>query len=269
VTESAAKAIFLVGSLPLGMATSGSDIDLIVLIDERTDLVNPDGAIANNDRELTFINEADPLLAGMFLTERAGIYLDIQVAITPTIHQIQSRLRRRGPELSDSEVRTLGRLGTGWLLWQSEGYLQRHALTLNDPALAVYCCTKNFVSALIHRRKALKGLELDDLVLALQMGRSSVEHAYIAYFASEGLPYLGPKWPAQIGGARGAAERLRRHPLLAEAIPLLFPTYDPSRAAAAQYLREVGDFLAAMQALIEQKMLFRIAFNACPQIGTA
>jgi hypothetical protein len=31
----------------------------------------------------------------------------------------------------------------------------------------------------------------------------------------------------------------------------------------------VGEFLASMQTLIEQKLLFRIAFKACPQIGAA
>jgi hypothetical protein len=280
IAPAAPKAIFLVGSLPLGMATSSSDIDFVVLIDSRAALLNENSALANTDQQLQFSNDTDALLAGMYLTQRAGIYVDLQVAITPEIRRVQSRLRRRGPELTENEIRILGRLSTGWLLWQSDDYLKSTAVVLNDPALNIYVCTKSFVSALIHCRKGLKALDVDDLVLALQLGRSSVELAYLAYFASEGIPYLGAKWPAQIGGARAAPERLQRHPLLRESIPLLFPTYNPTTkdsavqnllaaASAAQYLRDVGDFLASMQALIEQKTLYRIAFKACPQIGTA
>jgi hypothetical protein len=266
VAETAPKALFLVGSIPLGMASSASDIDFIALVDSRNALLNREGSIANNDRQLEFSNETDALLAGMFLLQKAGVYLDVQVAITPEIHRVYSRLRRRGPELSESEIRTLGRLGTGWLLWQSEGYLERNRTVLSDPMLGVYCCTKNFVSALIHRRKALKALDGDDIVLALHLGRSSVELAYLAYFASEGMPYLGAKWPAQVGHAREASERLSRHPLLKQGTPLLFPSCQPG-LTSAHYLRDTGDFLTSMRRLIEQKTLFRIAFEACPQIG--
>lgn len=268
VSPRAPKAIFVVGSLPLGMATSGSDVDVIVLVDDRSELRDVEGSIVNTDQQMEFSNESDALLAGMFLTLKAGILIDLQVAITPAIHRVQKRLRRRGPELTDSEIRTLGRLGTGWLLWESEGYLKHHALSLNDPILCIYCCTKHFVSALVHWRKALKAVDLEDAVLALNLGRSSVELGYLAYFASEGLPYLGAKWPAQIGHARGSAERMSRHRLLGEATRLLFPNYEPTRTYTLDYLRDVSDFLASMQALIEEKLLFRIAFKACPQIAS-
>jgi hypothetical protein len=266
VEPSAPKAIFLVGSLPLGMATSGSDVDLIVLVDSKTALLNREGNSANSEQHLEFSTDNDVLQAGMFVTLFEGILVDLQVAITPAIHRIQSRLRRRGPELSEGEVRTLGRLSTGWLLWQSAGYLEGNALSLNDPALSIYCCTKNFVTALIQLRKATKTLEHDDIPLTLQLGRSSVEMAYLAYFASEGFAYLGCKWLAQIGYARGAAQRVSQHPLLKEGVRLLFPAFESTPTDAAQYLQAVREFHAAMQGLIEKKILFRIAFKACPQI---
>jgi hypothetical protein len=266
VSPSAPKALFLVGSLPQGMATSGSDIDIIVLVDDRKDLMAGDHSIANSGQQMVFSNDSDPLLAGMHLMLKAGILIDLQVAITPAIHEVQRRLRRRGPDLNENEIRTLGRLGNGWLLWESEGYLRRNAVLLDDPALRVYCCTRNFVSALLHRRKGLKAVDLEDFVLATHLGRSSVELAYLAYFASEGLPYLGAKWPAQLGHARGAAQRLAEHPVLKEGIRLLFPGCEPLRSVTLGYLEEVAEFLARMQALIERQVLFRIAFQACPQI---
>lgn len=269
VTATAPKAIFLVGSLPLGMGTSGSDIDLVVLIDDRTALLKGAASIANSDQQLEFSSDHDPLLAGMFVTLENGILVDLQVVITPMIGSVYGRLRRRGPELSEGEIRTLGRLSTGWLLWQSEGYLEQSGVVLKDPALEVYCCTKDFVAALINRRKAVKALDLGDIPLALQLARSSVEWAYLAYFASEGMAYLGSKWLAQIGHAHGAADRVRQYPLLEQGVPLLFPPYEPSPARASGYLQLVSEFLASMRALIEQKVLFRIAFQACPQIGCA
>jgi hypothetical protein len=268
VSAGAPKAIFVVGSLPLGMGTSGSDVDVIVLVDDRSALREVQGSIVNSNQQMEFSNASDALLAGMFLMLKSGILIDLQVAMIPGIHLVQKRLRRRGPELTESEVRTLGRLGTGWLLWESTGYLQRHALSLNDPTLGIYCCTKHLVSALVHWRKALKAVDLEDVVLALNLGRSSVELGYLAYFASEGMPYLGAKWPAQIGHARGAAERLVRHPLLVEATRLLFPTYELTRKYALDYLRNVSDFIGSMQVLIEEKLLYRIAFKACPQLAS-
>jgi hypothetical protein len=93
--------------------------------------------------------------------------------------------------------------------------------------------------------------------------------AYLAYFASEGLVYLGVKWLAQLGFARGAQERLVRHPLLKEGLHLLFPVFGSNEAETARYLLEVGEFLKAMRALIEEQILFRIAFKACVQIALA
>jgi hypothetical protein len=261
-------AIFLVGSIPLGMATSGSDIDLIALVDNRAALRAIEHNSANNDQRLEYASEGDTLLAGMFANLRAGILVDLQVAITPTIRRIHTSLRRRGPELSDSEVRTLGRLSTGWLLWQSDAYLERNCVALKDPALDVYCCTKSFVSALIHRRKAGKALDLGEVQLALHLGRSAVEMAYLAYFASDGIPYVGAKWLMLIGRTRDARERTTRHPLLRDGVQLLFPA-DDSIAAAAQFLSDVQIFLKSMRCLIEQKVLYKIAFSACPQIASA
>jgi hypothetical protein len=267
--DTAPRAILSVGSIPLGMGTRGSDIDLIVLVDARESLLNNEKRLANSRHQASFSNEADSLVATSFLELHAGLLVDIQVALAHSIRDIYARLRRRGPELSETEVRILGRLKTGWLLWQSESYLERNCIDWTNRTLDVYCCTRNFVTALTHQRKATKALELHDVVLALQLGRGSVEMAYLAYFASEGLVYLGAKWLAQLGFARGAHERLGRHPLLRQSLHLLFPVFTATEAEAAQYLRDVGEFLRSIRGLIEQQILFRIAFKACVQIAAA
>jgi Nucleotidyltransferase domain len=269
VQAAAPKAIFVVGSIPLGMGTSGSDIDLVVLADGRTALVSGEERVANSDQQIEFSSESDMLLARTSLTLMQGILVEVQVVLTPTIHQVYRRLRRRGPELSEVEMRTLSRLSRGWLLWETAGYLQESGLYLRDPSLAVYCSTRSFVSALLQRGKAARALERSDIPLALHHGRLSVEDAYLAYFASEGLPHLGSKWLAQIGRAPDAAQRVARHPLLAEGIRLLFPTLFSSVADTAPYLREASDFVVAMRSLIERNIRFRIAYAACPQIASA
>jgi hypothetical protein len=246
------------------MATSGSDADLIVLVDDREALLNT-GA-ANNKESLAFSNESDALRAGLFIDVLGGITVEVAVVITPSIKRVFARLRSKGPELSESEIMMLGRLRTGWLLMQSDQYLTRSGVALNDPVLDTYCSVRHFLFALIYRHKAIRALDLADIPQTLHLGRLSVEMAYLAYFASEGFPYLGPKWLAQIGHARGASARVSRHPLLKDGLELLFPAYPVGPGEARQYLRAVTEFLTAMRALIEQKTMFRIAFNVCRQI---
>ena len=262
-------ALFSVGSIPLGMGTRGSDLDLIVLVDRKEALSSIEGSAVNNSQRASFVNETDALLAATFMQLHEGLLVEVQVALTPAIRSVYARLRRKSPELSETEVRILGRLRTGWLLWETEGYLERNSINWNDRALAVYCCTRNFVTALTHQRKAAKALELHDVTLALQLGRACAEMAYLSYFASEGLVYLGVKWLAQLGFAREAQERLVRHPLLGQNLNLLFPVFGANEAQATRYLQEVGEFLRAMRALIEKQILFRIAFRACVQIALA
>lgn len=268
-TSDTPRAIFSVGSIPLGMGTRGSDVDVIVLIDSRETLSGDAVHAANNSQHASFVNENDALLGGVFIQLLGGVLVDVQVAMIPAIRDIYTRLRRRSPELNEIEIRILGRLRTGWLLWETDGYLERNAVDFNDRTLAVYCCTRNFVAALTHQRKAAKALELNDVPLVLHLGRSSVEMAYLAYFASEGFLHLGVKWLAQLGFAQGAQERLARHPLLKQNLQLLFPGFSSTQAEAAQYLREVGTFLTSIRGMIEKQVLFRIAFSACPQIAAA
>ena len=266
VHAEAPKTAYLTGSIPLGMATHGSDVDLVVLIDDKTALIDPEvGQKKNTDRSLAFANESELVRAGLFLRVMNGVTVEVSVAMMPVVKRIYQRLRGKGPEMSEVEIMTLSRISTGWLLWQTDDHLQRAELTLPDPALDIYCSTKHFSYSLIYKLKARRALELDDVPQALYLGRSSVEAAYLAYFASEGMSYLGAKWLAQIGHARGAPDRVRRYPLLKEGIPLLFPSYGPG-SDPETYLRATVQFLHEMRDLIEQKMLFRIAFSACPQI---
>lgn len=265
IDPTAPRAVILVGSIALGMAASASDVDLIVLVDDRSALVRGDTHRANSAQELEFSSPSDAI-AATYLTMREGIVVETSVAIAPAIEQIYTRLRGRGQELSETEIRVLGRLTAGWLLSQTDGYTESHAAILKDPALLVYCCTKAYVSALHEIAKSKRALQSSDMPLALNHGRLSVEAAFLAYFASEGLPYLGTKWLAQVGHAQGAAERVARHPLLVQGIALLFPQYPTDRAQIDHYLASVSKFMTSMRALIEQKTRFRIAFQACPQI---
>jgi hypothetical protein len=264
VSLAAPKALFLTGSIPLGMATSGSDIDFIALVDGKDAIVSDSkAAVTNTAQRLSFSSESDPLRAGLFMTEMNGVMVELAILLTPAVRRIYERLRSRGPDLSDLEIMMLGRLRSGWLLTQSEDYLKRHGINLADPVLDVYCATRYFSYALMYRKKAIKAHELTDVSQALHLGRLSAEMAYLTYFASEGLPYLGAKWLAQLGHAHGAAERVQRNPLLQKGIPLLFPSH---QSDPAEHLQALSQFLTSMRGLIEQKTRFKIAFIACPQI---
>jgi hypothetical protein len=126
LTDSAEKAIFLVGSLPLGMASAGSDVDFIVVVDAAAQMLSKEsGRVVNNDQRFAFVNDSNLLVASAFVTLMNGIAVEVQVAIAPGINRIYKRLRCRGPELNESEIMILGRLSRGWLLWESEGFLGR------------------------------------------------------------------------------------------------------------------------------------------------
>lgn len=265
IVPEAERAIFLVGSLPLGMATDTSDIDFIVLVDNREALSN--SFSANSNMHLSFSNANDLLVAGEFVTMINGVALDVHIVVTSTVKQIYARLQCPRPMLSENEIKTLSRLSTGWLLWQSDRYLDRNALTLSDPALDVYCCTKNFALALTFLENALAARDLADVPLALHLGSSSVQMAYLAYFSSEGYSCLGRKWLAQIGHAVGAAERVSRQPLLKQSLHLLFPSIESTADDVAAYLHDVSQFLASIRRLIEIKPHLRNAFSSRPQIA--
>lgn len=265
IAPEAERAIFLAGSVPLGMATNTSDLDFIVLVDSKRALVCHELPV-NSNRSLAFSNGNDPLVVAEFITLTTGVSLDVQVVVTSTIKQIYSRLQRPRPVLSDGEIKTLSRLSTGWLLWQSDGYLERNEAAFSDPALDVYCCTKNFASALNFLESALTAREQADVSLARHLGSASAEMAYLAYFSSEGYSCLGRKWLAQLGHAIGAAERVRQEPRLKQSICLLFPTGESTESDVASYLKAVSEFLSYIRCLIEQKPYFLRAFSNCPEI---
>jgi len=218
------------------------------------------------EQKMSYSSESDPLRARLFIAVINGITVEIAAVLVSGIQRVHARLRSPGPDLDENEVMVLGRLGTGWLLTESAEYLARSGISLSDKNLHVYCSVKRWIFALAYRYKSLKALALADIPQALHLGRLSMESAYLAYFASEAFPYLGAKWLAQIGHARGARERTERHPLLKEGVPLLFPAFLTEASAVEAYLGSVTSFLTAMRSLIEQKTLFRIAYQACPQI---
>lgn len=114
--------------------------------------------------------------------------------------------------------------------------------------------------------ESLGYLGCQDFTLALQLGRLAVELSYLAYFASEGMPYLGSKWLAQIGHARRAVERLSRAPPSLGRYTFAISYVHSGTSWSASTFASRRGILTAMRHLIEEKTLFRIAFHACPQV---
>jgi len=118
---------------------------------------------------------------------------------------------------------TLGRLSTGWLLWQSDDYL---------PACrALSCATDLLISTqpmalfIQPHLSAQAGRALSSVTSAITPARrTSVEAAYLAYFASEGHAISG----SEVAGADRSRHRrgrqVKRNPLLLKGSNL-FPRY--------------------------------------------
>jgi hypothetical protein len=266
VAPGTANAIFVVGSIPLGLATGGSDVDLIAVIDDKQRILPSAVHGRNTDVAFSYVNDADALLAGNFLRLHNGIQVDVTVAIWPSVCAVYERLRRPGPELAEQEIRVVSRLQTGWLLAASQPFEGADARLKAERVLDIHCSTRSFVFAVIYREKGIKALAAGQLDVATQYGRQAVEMACASYLASEGLSYLGDKWLAFLRRGSRTIKHSLPQSLRDNAAALLFPELKEESRRVESYHARVTGFLTEMRNVIVAKPVFRIAFQACALI---
>lgn len=259
------RAIFVAGSMPMGLATSISDIDFIVVVDSQDAIIPGAASTRNSDSALAFSNDADPLSIGHFIHLINGIEVDINIVLMSRIEAIAHRLKLPGPELSDAEVLTLGRLKKAWLVSKSDGFMDDWDAFLSSYSFEVFCATRHFWLSLKMLEKARKAASMGDFPVALYLARLSTECGYLSYFASRGYCALGTKWLKFVAvfdfqGDGGAKQ------LFNESIPLMFPRYHMDAAELERHLEDIGRFLRATREAIETDVRFKIAFAVCPQI---
>lgn len=269
--------VVLGGSIPLGLGSPASDVDLLILLDPPSTTGN--GTAGNGVPALpqqdprtgvvfsaTFASDGGTRLAsGEVVAMMGGVEVNGQLLSAVAVGELIRRGVGARVSLTAHEIGLLSRLKTGWTLLRGPSFDRHCGALLSGNALEIHAVTWYLVGA-VQELEDARAAVADSPMLALHLGRSCAERCVLAYFASRGFAYLGSKWLRALE-PDSPAHRLRA---LADGIPggfaaleLMFPARDD---AAEAYLDRVAALVATTRQVIEQDRAFRIAFSLCPQL---
>lgn len=264
---------WLVGSIPAGVATALSDIDILVCVPAAAPLRFPRARVENG---MLFSGEQlarrDGLQLGdLVLLLEDGIELDVSVITQEGLAALCEQVQRGGSGITSQQVLILGRLLRGWSL---TGPSPVHAMLTSlreSRALDIHCTVRCLVGAHKHLEDARAALD-DVPLLASHLARAAVEKCFEAAFASSGELAVGMKWlrraavVAQRTGARGEAMAVLR----LEGEPLLFPANDVrDPAEAGAYVDAVQRLFRHVVDLVSRDVAIRIAIRGSAQLRLA
>ena len=260
--------VVLGGSLPLGLGTPASDVDLLVLLDDADQEMLPkpnarDGIVFAG----RFADSGAQIARAEIVAVVAGIEVNCQLLSATAVERAGQQISRAQVSLTPYEIGLLSRLKTGWTLEHTTAFDRRCAPLVSRNALEIRSAVWYLVGAAQDLEDARSALA-DSPMLALHLGRSCAERAILAFFAAQGFAYVGAKWmrafepahaPGRLGRIAGALPGGRA------ALRILFPDCaDPAGAVA--YLEDVGSFMADIRREIESEAAFKIAIALCPQL---
>jgi hypothetical protein len=258
------EGLVLGGSIPLGIASPASDVDLIAIVREpgHVPVTFP------SDENVIFSVTQEMGLNGtsanvVILSNH--IEIDINFVSMPWLLATYSAAcSGRSPPLSP-EVRLLARLKRGWTLSENSTFKQFLESLRSSHTIEIRCSVSSYIFALKALEDATAALA-DNLPLALHLGRLCVERAMHSYFAALGETHIGDKW---LRLARRGVERsslATGSTLPARGERLMFPCLNLIDGEVEAYLRKVREFTSQVKLDIERNPAFRIAFRLCPQI---
>jgi hypothetical protein len=258
------EAVIVGGSIPFGVATAISDVDLMVLLRSgQPRLAEVDaGHKLHNARyvgESRLVSDEVVLLVG-------GIEVEVQLMRSDQVLALGEALRRGGAVFTPLELILLARVKRGWVIEEDEGFRARHSALMEGRFLDLYIALREYAGALKETEDAwAAAAELP--VLALYLGRAAVDKVCCFILALCGYPSIRSKWIRLVESGRIGAESPRAHALLGRGIRLLFPSAPSERASeTARYLDEVVAFMGDAKAFAEEDRLFAIAFAQSRQI---
>jgi hypothetical protein len=258
VSHGVLRGVFLGGSIPLGIGSPVSDVDLIAIVDAESSLPRN----LPNDRNIVHKSIRTENTSVIMLCR--GIEIDINYVTAGRVEVIYERLLREGRLPPVSDMRLISRIRRGWILWSDPDLSTLVAELRSNSAVEIRCCVEAFVFALQLLDDAREALN-DNLSLSLHLGRLAVEWAFKAHLATLGELYVGDKWLRLAGCAKDPFSPGQSY-LFAEAERLFFPSRTEAPANTTRYLDEVACFLTAAREQVEQNPAFRVAFKLCPQI---
>ncbi|WP_437907375.1 nucleotidyltransferase domain-containing protein [Sorangium sp. So ce327] len=257
--------IALGGSIPLGIATEASDIDLLVLLRSPDCLRMPR---AGTPHVLFAGNYAssDELAIATAVVRSSNVEMDVQFLLTEKISQLLGLLKTSRVALSFQQRQLLARLRRAWPLspeaWPSA------VVDLPDESFDIHCAVQSMITSyrsLVDARVAAE----DSFWLALAMGRHSVEKAFEAYFASRGYSYLGLKWlrflERRWSDMTGVERGRLPAPVAVRGRELLFPVAAPEEVLG--YLTRVEELVGDVRRVLDSNLRFRLALDVSPFVA--
>jgi hypothetical protein len=267
--ESRAACVAIVGSIPWGIASDRSDIDVVVVIEGASTprLIAPAGAT----ELFNGISTADSGGGAVreIVVVKEGIEIDVHAVCETWVTALDNQLARTGGQADPNSITLVTRLKRGWLVHQTVAVKESLAGIWQNAAVDIAAAVRHIIFALKNLQYARHATESNP-VLALQLGRGTVEQAYAAYLAKVGFPF-GPKWLRLLtkeGGLRWLAKDGDRafSTLLDNGVELLFPTYVLEPVQTASYLGRVEAFLTAVRRELEREVGFAVAFRLARQV---
>jgi hypothetical protein len=263
-------AVILAGSIPLGLGTRASDIDLIVIVDSHEPIAMPavdpgQGVVFAG----AFTGDAR-LDVGEVILTMDDVQVDLHYVAGPRVAHAAAALAGGTVSLTEHEIGVLSRIKTGWVLDRRPAFDEHCSVLLADDSLEIRTATWHLVGALQELADARAALA-DSVPLALYLGRRCVEKSFAAFFAGRGFAYLGGKWLRALEAGRertpwSVDDGVRA--VCHEGTALLFPTPAGDEAAAG-YVDRVARFIDLVRTETEKRLPFKVAFALCPQLHPA
>ncbi|MEJ1962187.1 MAG: hypothetical protein WDO56_11845 [Gammaproteobacteria bacterium] len=268
--ESSVCAILLGGSIPLGIGTEASDVDLIAVTEGDTVPL----AVADEKMRVAFVGRsldaAESLFLGTTVVLIEGVEVDIAfVRLAETLSTLE-RLERGDVAIPPDRGRQLARLRSGWVLWQSPLFDSTMRPALRSLAFDVHACVNALVLGAKYLEDAFYALPRN-VHAALHLGRCCVDRCFAGFLASRARPFIGERWIRyfescieSLTHGLSAGQRAR----LQGGIALMFPACTDSSDEARHYLNLVEQFARDVRAIVELDLRYRIALGVCPQFNS-
>lgn len=255
-------AVALGGSIPLGIATEASDVDLLVLLESKEALLEPPPGAPRAAFAGTFATPEE-LAVGTAVIRQPGVEIDVQFLLAPRLAQLMAMSKTSRIALTFQQRQLVARLRKGWLL--DPGSWPASARDLHDESFDLHCAVQSMTTSFRSLADARAAAQ-DHWRLALAMGRHSVEKAFEAYFASRGYSSLGLKWLRFLDrrweDITGEGAGQMPPALATRGQDLLLPAGAPE--AVPGYLAEVERFTREVRKVIEGSLRFKVALEVSP-----
>ncbi|MGA4605127.1 hypothetical protein [Pseudoalteromonas maricaloris] len=263
--DTAVDSAYIVGSIPVGVGSRISDVDIYVIINKDINGGNFAPDVLNMAEQVKwYSSDDDPLVIGEAIFIINGVKVDVELLRASGIESMCNRLGSSHTLLSDSDINVFGKIRAGWALPFPSGELGEK-LSSKEKAFDIYVTTKCLFTAISWFNKSMI-VSGNTYVHSVLLARYAVEQCFSAYFASIGYAALRAKWVQFLmQGAcqlsefdQGNFNKIRE-----SGLSLLFPDFESTtnEEGFIKYLEKVRGFLLVTKKVLTSSPEYKIAIS--------